>query len=717
VGYFISTNLNNNDKIGIISHFFLNFLAQTWRKLRKTKGRAIMRKIFLKQEEEYDCGFAVAAMIIHTIQNFFVSVEELKFKYSSESEMLSLKDIENILGNYFVKTKSYQCDIKELTADSRLPVIMFVKNSENIGHYIVCYEIKNNKMLIADPSGDSLQWIDTTEIAKTFLGVVMIPKKDRQYEFKKIKLNQLNKIFNSEWKKYFIIFVPSFFLNILFIIGSNFAKTYFNTVTTSSTEFVSRMFIAFIVVYLISTLLDFFINQITIKIKSTVMTKITIDFLQRFQNIYIDEYESISIEKWMTKMDSLNFVVNHRFTIFITLPIKFLLFTFSILALGNINLVFILYSLLQNIILFFFSFYFSDKIRSISYKEKNIKINSNILLNDLFFGFESINSKNLNEVFNIKIKNAFNKLEIGKQKIQISYEIIARFFSISSQMIYYAVTFLSVPLIKNNEITIGDLIYYFTLNNYINGFCELILGLIKNRSTLKINLNDLNFIYTVEVKDEKLLLSEKINWVKFENVSKNRNGRLMCQRVNSVIKNNTVVTGPSGVGKSTLFKILEGQFRDYLGNVFINDKNIKDISRKSLKEKIFYLGQYDYLYTDTVFENIKLFKEIDLKKIAQLGLMKILIDHNIMIDKRIKNNGANLSKGQRQIINFMSTFFIQRDLFIIDESLSNVDEVTAEKLLNIFSYLHQNSLIIFCTHNSQFKKYYHHQLEVTQWNE
>jgi ABC-type bacteriocin/lantibiotic exporter with double-glycine peptidase domain len=83
-------------------------------------------------------------------------------------------------------------------------------------------------------------------------------------------------------------------------------------------------------------------------------------------------------------------------------------------------------------------------------------------LNDLFFGFESINSKNLNEVFNIKIKNAFNKLEIGKQKIQISYEIIARFFSISSQMIYYAVTFLSVPLIKNNEITIGDLIYYFT---------------------------------------------------------------------------------------------------------------------------------------------------------------------------------------------------------------------------------------------------------------
>jgi ABC-type bacteriocin/lantibiotic exporter with double-glycine peptidase domain len=676
-----------------------------------------MRKIFLKQEEEYDCGFAVAAMIIHTIQNFFVSVEELKFKYSSESEMLSLKDIENILGNYFVKTKSYQCDIKELTADSRLPVIMFVKNSENIGHYIVCYEIKNNKMLIADPSGDSLQWIDTTEIAKTFLGVVMIPKKDRQYEFKKIKLNQLNKIFNSEWKKYFIIFVPSFFLNILFIIESNFAKTYFNTVTTSSTEFVSRMFIAFIVVYLISTLLDFFINQITIKIKSTVMTKITIDFLQRFQNIYIDEYESISIEKWMTKMDSLNFVVNHRFTIFITLPIKFLLFTFSILALGNINLVFILYSLLQNIILFFFSFYFSDKIRSISYKEKNIKINSNILLNDLFFGFESINSKNLNEVFNIKIKNAFNKLEIGKQKIQISYEIIARFFSISSQMIYYAVTFLSVPLIKNNEITIGDLIYYFTLNNYINGFCELILGLIKNRSTLKINLNDLNFIYTVEVKDEKLLLSEKINWVKFENVSKNRNGRLMCQRVNSVIKNNTVVTGPSGVGKSTLFKILEGQFRDYLGNVFINDKNIKDISRKSLKEKIFYLGQYDYLYTDTVFENIKLFKEIDLKKFAQLGLMKILIDHNIMIDKRIKNNGANLSKGQRQIINFMSTFFIQRDLFIIDESLSNVDEVTAEKLLNIFSYLHQNSLIIFCTHNSQFKKYYHHQLEVTQWNE
>jgi ABC-type lipoprotein export system ATPase subunit len=86
------------------------------------------------------------------------------------------------------------------------------------------------------------------------------------------------------------------------------------------------------------------------------------------------------------------------------------------------------------------------------------------------------------------------------------------------------------------------------------------------------------------------------------------------------------------------------------------------------------------------------------------------------IKKTTEAKPEQRAKGQNHQT-FMSTFFIQRDLFIIDESLSNVDEVTAEKLLNIFSYLHQNSLIIFCTHNSQFKKYYHHQLEVTQWNE
>src|SRR5699024_619590 len=220
------------------------------------------------------------------------------------------------------------------------------------------------------------------------------------------------------------------------------------------------------------------------------------------------------------------------------------------------------------------------------------------------------------------------------------------------------------------------------------------------------------FIYDYDV-DEEEPEDFKITSLHLTGVTKFRNQSKLFNEVTQYIDKKTIIVGRSGIGKSTLLKIMSGAYRKYSGEVYINNKNLKDYSSKFLSSIIFYLGQYDYLFTDTVFENIKLFSEIDMNEFASKNVFQILYEHNIELDKVLKNNGANLSKGQRQIVNFIATFFIKRDVFIIDESLSNVDEPTVIKLFEMFYEIHKDSLIVLCTHNENIKSTFTNVVEVT----
>jgi ABC-type bacteriocin/lantibiotic exporter with double-glycine peptidase domain len=671
-----------------------------------------MKKVFLKQEEENDCGYAVSAIMINSLQRANISIDELKFKFPCDSEQLSLEEISNILNKYFIDIDVYEAQLKEIIFTYNRPMIMYMKNDASLYHFIICYEKKKDNYLISDPASNDLKWIPEKELEKNYAGFVAVGKKIEDYKVPRFKLSPLNKIFSSHFKWYLISVGLSFFLSIGLILSSNFTKIYFNNVTIGTKKFIQDIFIGFIILNVILILFEFATSAFERFVKRKIQLKAMMDFIVRFQNISADEFESIPLEKWMAKTNSISFYIDYKYLIFVTLPTKSLLFIFSVITLSRINLIFLFFTIFQNTLAAFISFYFTKFTKKISFNQQNINLKTMILLTDVFHGHESIKAKNLTNVFSERVKDNFETFDKSENKNDTKVAIMSKVYQIISQGVYFFITYWCVSLIQDGEIAIGDIMFYFTVNAYINEFASVLLRLIRDRSNYFLHTSELNYVYNELKFEEKKKINYKISEIYLDDVSKVRGGKNIFQPLKAKINSNTFIFGRSGIGKSTIFKIINGSYEKYSGGVFFNEHNIREFSSHEIANHIFYLGQYDYLFSDTVFENIKMFSKIDLAAFAKFGVFEILQRHNIPLDKKIKNNGSNLSKGQRQIINFLATLFIKRDIFIIDESLSNVDEETAELLLKLFFYVHHDAITIFCSHNQRYKSLFKQRIEV-----
>ncbi|WP_338970699.1 ATP-binding cassette domain-containing protein [Spiroplasma endosymbiont of Labia minor] len=164
------------------------------------------------------------------------------------------------------------------------------------------------------------------------------------------------------------------------------------------------------------------------------------------------------------------------------------------------------------------------------------------------------------------------------------------------------------------------------------------------------------------------------------------------------ITKNTFVFGMNVIGKSTMLQIIAGLYNNYEGNIAINNDLVTNLSNES----IIYLDQFDYLYAGKVIDNfMDANSTFNYNYFYEHKLDELMNMYKLSLESPIINNGSNLSKGQRQIISFLSLLFIERDIYIIDESLSNVEGKLKTMLLKILLVEKKNKLIIYCDHDME----------------
>ena len=164
-----------------------------------------------------------------------------------------------------------------------------------------------------------------------------------------------------------------------------------------------------------------------------------------------------------------------------------------------------------------------------------------------------------------------------------------------------------------------------------------------------------------------------------------------------------LIYGKSGVGKSTMLKAIKGYLNKYSGNIKFNGK----LKEEEIMEKIIYLSQQEILFTKTIRENICMNNMINCDKLNEiLELTKvtdILEKRKIGIDTLIEENGSNLSGGERQRIVLARAFLKDADVYLLDESFSEMDSsMEREILLNIFSK-YQDKIIMVVSHRTDNK--------------
>jgi ABC-type bacteriocin/lantibiotic exporter with double-glycine peptidase domain len=206
---------------------------------------------------------------------------------------------------------------------------------------------------------------------------------------------------------------------------------------------------------------------------------------------------------------------------------------------------------------------------------------------------------------------------------------------------------------------------------------------IKTLETIKgdILINNLSYSYND--------IDETFNSV---NIKINENGRIL-------------IYGKSGIGKSTLVKILLKYIDNYSGNIHINGRNLKDINETIINNSFTYVSQNEKIFSDTIINNILLGRNISIKKLNKIlnitNVDKIIDNKKFRRMHLIEENGFNLSGGERQKIILARGLIKDSNYLILDEALSEVGvDEEIEIIKNIFKKL-KDKTIIYISHKQE----------------
>ena len=166
-----------------------------------------------------------------------------------------------------------------------------------------------------------------------------------------------------------------------------------------------------------------------------------------------------------------------------------------------------------------------------------------------------------------------------------------------------------------------------------------------------------------------------------------------------------VVVGPSGVGKSTLLKMILGLYEPKAGEISWNGESLARMNLQALRRQIAYVDQESGLFSASLRENLTYGQEsVDENKMQRI-CRELQIDSFVATwpygyDTFLNERGANLSLGQRQRIVLARALISDRPLILMDEPTSALDLELESELIEKLPSLLQGRTAILVTHRT-----------------
>ena len=263
-------------------------------------------------------------------------------------------------------------------------------------------------------------------------------------------------------------------------------------------------------------------------------------------------------------------------------------------------------------------------------------------------------------------------------------------------------------LVVQGEMTLATISILLTYSTKILEYVYKSVDKLKAINEFIVAYKKLSSLMNLDEDIEKNPYVELDGDIVFENVSIKLNDNTILENLNFTINKNenVAIIGDNGSGKTVISKTLIG-FYDYTGNIYIGKHNIKDVSKKSLRDYIGVVLQDTYLFTDTIKDNInitnRLIKNEEIIEACKLAdIYEDIKGFDKNIDYIIGKGGNNISGGQKQRIAIARTLIKQNEFIVFDDSLSKLDTRTKLNILNNIIKMKIGAIII--SHDSEVVK-------------
>ncbi len=141
------------------------------------------------------------------------------------------------------------------------------------------------------------------------------------------------------------------------------------------------------------------------------------------------------------------------------------------------------------------------------------------------------------------------------------------------------------------------------------------------------------------------------------------------------------LVGPTGSGKTSITSLLHRFYDIWEGEILIGGKDVRDVELSSLGDNIGMVLQEPYLFSSTVFENIR-YNKSDATREEVVAAARAVGAHEFIMrlpdgyDTELEQRGGNLSLGQRQLISFARAIVADTKILILDEATASIDSYT-----------------------------------------
>ena len=252
---------------------------------------------------------------------------------------------------------------------------------------------------------------------------------------------------------------------------------------------------------------------------------------------------------------------------------------------------------------------------------------------------------------------------------------------ISTVLLYYT----AVKLIGNNSIPVGTLIAFSTYANMvwspISSLGNLYTNLVKNVAKANRIFEVLDTAPEVYDREGATELPEIKGSVEFKNVSFSYDDdKIVLDNVSfSVRPGETIaLVGPTGAGKSTIANLISRFYDIQKGEILIDGIDLTSVTIESLRKQMGVMTQDNFLFTGTIADNIR-YGKLDATEEEIENAAKAVNAHDFIMNLEngyntmLKERGAGLSVGQRQLLAFARTMISMPKILILDEATSSID--------------------------------------------
>lgn len=667
-----------------------------------------MKKIIItRQHDIKDCGACCLKSVIEYYDGY-VPLEKIRedtFTTKAGTSLYHLKIAAEKYGFDAICKKYLDNQIPYFN----LPVVVHVKYSNGLNHFMCLYEIRKNKMIFMDPAKGKLI-LSKNEFFSIFTGATLelIPKnKIVLFENNNSIYNLFLNIIKNNKRLSINVLVSCFLFNMFTIFYSFYFKVRYEYFLTNkycmSVNLIIYLFLLIMILKLVYEYTkDYYLNHLNKNIDVIVYR----DFLKHIFKLPLKVINSRTTGEIITRVNEICDIKNLFSQIFIALFLDSSLFICSLIIMLFVNIkltiILVVTIFIYVVICILFNPYLYRRVRN------NIDLET-ALNTSLIQNIDMIESiKNLNKVDNV--------LDTMEEKVSdylydnYTFMHFVNILNIIKTSIIEIGIFITNTvgfyLMSKNQITVADLVLFNTIIYYLIDPVKNVVSIFVKYNYLKATFNKISEF--LDIQEENLgKIDNFINGnIEFKNVNYSYNKcSNVLDNINFVIKKGDKVClkGPSGTGKSTICHILERYIEPSSGQVFINNKNILDYSIQTIRENIIYIGQHDNLYTDTIKNNILFFNESNdfFDKVCKICHIENIVNKKpLRYESGIDNECSNISGGEKQRIMLARALMTNRDILILDEALSETDMDLERKIINNIRKEFPAKTVVYISHKN-----------------